>query len=363
MPNNSIDLIYCWVDGNDPDIKKKKRKKLQECQIDGRHKFHKKEFNNKTRDRDNQELKYSLRSVEKYMPWINHIYIVTDGQTPEWLKLNSHVSIVDHREIIPSKYLPTFNSLVIESHLHMIPNLSERFIYSNDDLLLFQPVYPHYFFNGYLPIYRFQMKPTTTQCELLGNTDKYIFSDGMGELEIPERSQKVINNWIDKCHDLRLYSWKGTPTTEEVGHISQWKNANSLLDNKFTCDKRFQLFHCFRPFTIRQCLEAQRLFRDEIQLSNNFPFRSIRSIGTVNALYPYMSLYQNQALVATNSDDRFTVYMKDDIYLNYIQMVYLVNTRPIFICLQDGYSDDKITASYLEYLEIFYPKKSCWENK
>lgn len=29
---------------------------------------------------DNEELRYSLRSVEKFMPWVRHIYIVTNGQ-------------------------------------------------------------------------------------------------------------------------------------------------------------------------------------------------------------------------------------------------------------------------------------------
>ena len=43
---------------------------------------------------------------------------------------------MDHREIIEQEYLPTFNSHVIEANLHKIPNLSEHFIYFNDDVFV-----------------------------------------------------------------------------------------------------------------------------------------------------------------------------------------------------------------------------------
>ena len=33
-----------------------------------------------SRFRDNDELRYSLRSLEQHAPWLRHIYIVTNGQ-------------------------------------------------------------------------------------------------------------------------------------------------------------------------------------------------------------------------------------------------------------------------------------------
>lgn len=39
------------------------------------------------RFRDNEELRYSLRSIEKFAPWIRKVYIVTSGQIPYWLNL------------------------------------------------------------------------------------------------------------------------------------------------------------------------------------------------------------------------------------------------------------------------------------
>lgn len=65
------------------------------------------EVNGEKRFFDNEELRYSLRSLEQYAPWINHVYIVTDRQTPKWLNLNyDKVSIVDHSEILPPALYP-----------------------------------------------------------------------------------------------------------------------------------------------------------------------------------------------------------------------------------------------------------------
>ena len=71
-----IDLVYMWVDGNDPVWQQKKQQynptiTAETVQTAG-----------EARWRDNDELLYSLRSVEKNAPWINHIYIITDGQCP-----------------------------------------------------------------------------------------------------------------------------------------------------------------------------------------------------------------------------------------------------------------------------------------
>lgn len=49
---------------------------------------------------DNEELKYSLRSVQKFAPWIRNIHIVTNGQIPAWLNLeHPKINLVTHRVI------------------------------------------------------------------------------------------------------------------------------------------------------------------------------------------------------------------------------------------------------------------------
>jgi UDP-N-acetylglucosamine-lysosomal-enzyme len=103
---------------------------------------------------DNDELKYSLRSLEQHAPWFRRVYIVTNGQVPDWLNI-SHpkIRMVNHRDMFANKsHLPTFSSPAIEANLHRIEGLSKRFVYFNDDLLLGKRVWPEDFYtrsNGY----------------------------------------------------------------------------------------------------------------------------------------------------------------------------------------------------------------------
>lgn len=51
-----------------------------------------------SRFEDNEELRYSLRSIERHAPWVRHIFIVTNGQIPSWLNLdNPRVSVITHQ--------------------------------------------------------------------------------------------------------------------------------------------------------------------------------------------------------------------------------------------------------------------------
>jgi len=104
----------------------------------------------KNRYEDHDELRYSLRSVFKHAPWVRQIFIVTNGQIPSWLDINSpRVTIITHEEIFPNKdHLPTFSSRAIESHLHKIPGLADNFIYLNDDFMFGKEVWPEDFYTS-----------------------------------------------------------------------------------------------------------------------------------------------------------------------------------------------------------------------
>lgn len=103
-----------------------------------------------SRFEDKEELRYSLRSLEKFAPWVRHVYLVTNGQIPHWLDLdNPRVTLVTHDDIFPNKsHLPTFSSPAIESHLHRIKGLSNKFIYLNDDIMFAQKVWPEDFYTN-----------------------------------------------------------------------------------------------------------------------------------------------------------------------------------------------------------------------
>ena len=112
------------------------------------HSVPEKEEISSSRFEDNEELKFSLRSVEMHASWVRHIFIVTNGQIPSWLNMdNPRITLITHKEIFPNQsHLPTYSSPAIEAHLHRIPGLSKRFIYLNDDVMFGLDVYPEDFY-------------------------------------------------------------------------------------------------------------------------------------------------------------------------------------------------------------------------
>lgn len=137
-PNFKIDFVVTWVNGQDPIWLEKYNKYSKQDTLDVKD----------ARYRDFYIFRYWFRAVQKYAPWVNHVYLVTDQQVPSWLNTNSHkITVVDHSEIIPKEYRPVFNSNAIELNLFRIPNLSEHFVYFNDDMFLNKPVQPTDFFS------------------------------------------------------------------------------------------------------------------------------------------------------------------------------------------------------------------------
>lgn len=129
-----VDVVISWVDGSDPEWFAKKASfddpSLLKDAIAAR------------RFRNNNEVCYVLRSIRMHAPWVRHVWIVSDNQVPRCLdtSLSDWITLVDHTEIIPALYLPTYNSHVIEANLHRIKGLSEYFIYLNDDMFFSEEI-------------------------------------------------------------------------------------------------------------------------------------------------------------------------------------------------------------------------------
>ena len=140
-----VDVVYTWVNGSDPAFIESLKK--WSGVLGEKHSV----ATSNVRFRDWETLKYSIRSFETYAPWIRNVYVVTNGQIPVWLNVSHpRVKLIKHQDIFPDlKHLPTFNSNAIELHLHRIQGLSEKFIYSNDDMLLGRPVEMEDFCHGY----------------------------------------------------------------------------------------------------------------------------------------------------------------------------------------------------------------------
>lgn len=129
-------MVYTWVNGSDPEFIKSIQKFTPDY--------------DQARFDDKNELKYSLRSLEAFAPWVRHVYIVTNGQIPYWLNMAcERVTVISHAQIAPENtLLPTFSSSTIETFIHRIPSLSKKFLYLNDDIFLGAPLYPEDLFTS-----------------------------------------------------------------------------------------------------------------------------------------------------------------------------------------------------------------------
>lgn len=134
--NFEIDVVITWVDGSDENH----IKKLSQY-IENKNSLHLKGF--ATRFNQVNEIEYCIKSIHKFAPFVRTIFIVTDEQTPDFIKKDkkgvyNNVKIVDHKTIFKGyeMYLPVFNSNSIETMISRIPDLAEHFIYFNDDMIL-----------------------------------------------------------------------------------------------------------------------------------------------------------------------------------------------------------------------------------
>lgn len=156
-----VDAVVTWVNGSDSEHIKKRQVYLKYPQKNATD-----DSLLSTRFNSSGEINYCLRSLLHFAPWLRTIYVVTDNQIPpivtawQGTSYANRIKIIDHREIFKDfeSYLPTFNSLNIESMLWRIPGLSEQFIYLNDDCMLLQSVQPDDFFREGQPVVRGEWK-------------------------------------------------------------------------------------------------------------------------------------------------------------------------------------------------------------
>ena len=145
-----IDAVITWVDGDDP-RHRAKREQYGTVKV-----LNRDDVAGATRFTSIGEIFYCVASLNRYAPWLNKIYIVTDEQDPmvgefiakHFPEGSIPVEIVDHKVIFRGyeEHLPTFNSISIESMTWRIPGLSEHYIEFNDDLILAAPTRPEDFF-------------------------------------------------------------------------------------------------------------------------------------------------------------------------------------------------------------------------
>ena len=302
-----IDLVYLWVD--DSDLKWLKKK---ESYLNGK-------INSVGRYQNNQELKYSLRSIEKHLPWIRKIFIVTDNQIPSFLNMNhSKIQIIHHSEIIPKKYLPSFNSSVIEHFIYKIPDLSEHFLFSNDDMFVNADLKPSFFFNNGIPIMRMLHDPLIKK-----------------KLVLKRFLKKKINTY-------RLAI----------------ENAYNLFYDKFGVFysvKEHHNIHAFLKSDYKHVIED--IFGKDLEVMYFNRFRHKSDIHRI--LVNYYGIYNKTGILKnTNRKESCRMRVHKTDYQRYIDKY-----SPILFCLNDSeHATDKHRAHVEPFLKKLFPEKSSFEK-
>ncbi len=264
MRNLDIDFVITWVDGNDSKWQKEKDKYIPDKTSDSKN----------SRYRDWELLKYWFRGVEKFAPWVRKIHFITYGHLPEWLNIdNKKLDIVKHEDYIPKKYLPTFNSHPIENNMHLIKDLSENFVYFNDDMFLIRKVEDTDFFKNNLP------RDSFAENALVGENNKSIFShillNNMSLINQNFSKRKFLKEHFTKYFNLR-YGMKNFRTLL----LLPWNNFSLIYDTHIpvslkketlkkvwnkeydafdtTCSHKFRSINDFSQYTFRywQILEG-----------------------------------------------------------------------------------------------------------
>ena len=330
-----IDVVILWVDQNDPNWNQQytyyKNQEKDEYS-----------FSN-SRYRDWDLLKYWFRSLEQNAKWINKIHFVTCGHLPSWLNLdNKKLNIVLHSDIIASEYLPTFNSHTIELNIHKIDELSEKFIYFNDDFFLNQKVESDFFFKNELPVDFFVMD------SLRQNGVDTFFGC------IKHRSIAICNLHFKKYNVIRKIFFKVFNLKYGIGFIlnvlnlpmSNFSYLNTPhLPQPYLKKVFHQVWNKEGDFLNRVCLNKFRQATDV----NQYIFRNWQLLsGFFYPVYPY------------NRGNFYNI--NSDNINNIIDDILLARTKTICINDSDLVDDfENLKLSLIKTFEKRYPEKSSFE--
>jgi len=292
-----MDVVYTWVDMNDPKWLEKYRKYTGENP--GGHRF-----------KDNGELEFSIQLLKKNCNFIRNIFIVTDDQIPDWLvrkkksELESeknwckNIFIVDHKDIIDSKCnLPTFKSNTIESFLHNIKGLSEYFLYFNDDTFIGRKCGIETFIN------KKSRKP------------------------IARLKRFLINNQIN-------YKYNNT-------YYDELYNTNTLINKKYNKPSEYESIHQVVIMSKKMCKEAWVQFPSQLIKSSKYitryPHRfTIHFTLLVQLLGIFKNVYQIQ-LNKYNISQLFINQNRINVNNPLPTLQKIIENKPHLLCINSAH--------------------------
>ena len=325
-----IDLVMPWVDDKDSAWQDERQRYSE-----------KKEEHSQTLFRDWELLRYWFRGVERALPWIHRVYFLTWGHLPPWLNTNhSKLRIIRHEDFLPQKYRPTFSSIPISVNVHRIPELSEQFIYTNDDCYFLAQMKPEDYFRGGLPCDCLYIQPITEV-------------DAKGFGHILWNNIDVLNEHFDLQECIRQYQdkWFSSIYPARVLEENEWAKKLSRFPG-------FTNPHLPQPM-LRSTFEAvwEKAYAS-LHHSSMHKFRSPEDCNEWLMRYwqfatgrftPYIREGgKSMAICAPEEELRDT----------------LLSNRYRVVCLNEGHQKVNFEArkAYLkELFEIVFPDRSSYE--
>ncbi|WP_238476343.1 stealth family protein [Agromyces mariniharenae] len=308
-----IDMVFSWVDGSSDEFIRERAKRMQSYVVgEG--------DDSEARYRQIDELKYALRSVHLFAPWVRRIFIATDSPAPSWLARHPKVTIVRSEQMFAdTSVLPTHNSHAVESQLHRIEGLTEHFLYSNDDMFFGRPVSPDLFFSP-------------------GGITKFVEATtriGLGDTD-PARS----------------------------GFENAARVNRALLRERFGKVTTRHLEHCAAPLRRSVMADLEAAFPEDFRRTAASRFRAATDISVTNSLYHYFALLTGRAVVQT---DARVKYVETTLKRALPAMRRLLKRRDMdMFCLNDGSFPEipveERTAAVIDFLERYFPFPAPWEK-
>lgn len=336
---DKIDFVVTWLDSTDPQWQKQ-------------YEFYKgdtKGDKSKARFRDMDIFPYWFRAVETYAPWVNKVFLVTNGKFPDWINTNNpKLVLVKHEEYMPEECLPTFNSCAIELHMHRIKGLSEHFVYFNDDILLNNPVPQDYYFKNGLPCdYN---KETCFNVPIYTREERFNISMSMlADIGIVNAH---FNRWETVCNSP--WRWFGL----HLGIKGLIMSSVLLKQRLFVGFSNYHVEQAFLKSTFNDVWEKEpeflqgscTRFREEV-IANPYVFRYWQFAK--NKFYPKKRRFATIPLTEKSVVDRI-----EKAFLNPKVTSMCLNDTPF--CSEEDFKF--ISNRLLKLLEQKYPNKSSFEK-
>ena len=306
-----IDLVYTWVDSNDPEWRKTFAEARSGQSTDRGDALAESRFFS------SDELRYSLRSVAMHAPWAGTIHIVSNCSPPAWLDTgHARLRWVPHEEILDPDCLPTFNSHAIEASLHLVPGVTENFLYFNDDIFALDMLAPADFVNE------------------------------NGTLNANLEPLAVVNSTLD---------------ADAPDYLNAARNGANLLYRQ--CGYYPVQLHKHAPFSLKRSLleQLESEFEEAVLATRRARFRSLTDISVASFLAHHYGFARREvaytgyaAEIVTSNDPFFALAMR---------RIARSPVKPKIVCLNEGGTPSaRWRRALVRFMSEQFPFPAPWER-